>query len=352
MRPAFQYLIAIVLCIILIHSSSCKKDQDADPVNPFDTEFGYEKEEAAVIMTLAAIAYTAEGNDVLTIKDSITFLLKDPTLETKGQWELVWGPGVNNTNSNLVYIAKWGATHPPVYAIATRGTSIYSIKDILQDVDVFSLVPFKYGLPGDSVSHGSMQGLDILLETEDPVTGKTLGEFLPNISGDSKSKMFITGHSQGGALAPLLSYWFLTSSGVAEHFNMETYAFAGPSVGNETMKGNFFNTLPEGAYFNMVSNSLDVVPYFWARFDSLIPQHIPAKVPLSYELLIAAARVDLLLKQINYVQLDDQIDIGHFTPKDTLGNIHPSNTLEWYNHWMMAEHTHNNYLKLLGAPPI
>ncbi len=352
MKTTFQYLIAIVLCIILMFSLSCKKDQDEDPVNLFDTGLGYEKDEAAVIMTLAAIAYTAEGMDVQTIKDSITILLKDPALETKGEWELIWGPGVSNDSSNLVYIAKYGATQPPVYAMAVRGTSIYSISDILQDVDVFNLVPFKYGLAGDSVAHGSMQGLDILLETIDPVTGKTLSEFLPGISGDNKSKMFITGHSQGGALAPLLSYWFLTSSGVAEHFNMETYAFAGPSVGNETMKTNFFNSLPEGAYFNMVSNSLDVVPYFWARFDSLVPQHIPAKVPLSYEILLTAARVELQLKQINYVQLDDQIDIGNFTPKDTLGNIHPSNTLEWYNHWMMTEHTHNNYLKLLGAPPI
>ena len=352
MKTIFQYLFAIVLSIILIFGSACKKDQDANPVNPFDTGLGYDKDEAAVIMTLAAIAYTAEGMDVQTIMDSIAFLLNDTRLATKGQWKLVWGPGVNNTNSNLIYIAKYGATQPPVYAMAARGTSIYSITDILQDVDVFNLVPFKYGLSGDSVAHGSMQGLDILLETEDPVTGKTLGEFLSGISSDTKSKMFITGHSQGGALAPLLSYWFLNSSGIADHFNIETYAFAGPSVGNKTLKTNFFNSMPEGAYLNMVSNSLDVVPYFWARFDSLVPQQIPAKVPLSYELLITAARVELQLRQINYVQLDDQIDIGNFTPKDTLGNIHPSNTIDWYNHWMMTEHTHNNYLKLLDAPPL
>lgn len=352
MKTTFQYLFTIVLSIILIGSLSCKKDQDTDPVNPFNTELGYEKDEAAVIMTLAAIAYTAEGMGVQTIKDSIKILLKDPTLKTKGEWELVWGPGVSNDNSNLVYIAKYGATQPFAYAMAVRGTSIYSISDILQDVDVFNLVPFKYGLTGDSVAHGSMQGLDILLETIDPVTGKTLSEFLPDVTGDNKLKMYITGHSQGGALAPLLSYWFLTSSGVAEHFNMETYAFAGPSVGNETMKTNFFNSLPGGAYFNMVSNSLDVIPYFWARFDSLVPQQIPAKVPLAYEILFTAARDELQLKQIKYVQLDEQIDIGNFPPTDTLGNIHPSNTLQWYNYWMKKEHTHNSYLTLLGAKPI
>jgi len=352
MKNILQFSIASLLMLVLILSISCKKSQNDEQATPLDLEEGYDINEAKVIMTLAAIAYTAEGNDVQTIKDSITALLKDPSLETKGQWELIWGPGINDDNSNLVYVAKNASTQPASYAMAVRGTSIYSIQDILQDTEVFTLVPFKYGLAGDSVANGSMEGLDILLETEDPVSGKTLSEFLPDITGDKTSKMFITGHSQGGALAPLLSYWFVTTSGVAQYFNLEIYAYAGPSVGNEIFKTNFFNSLPESAYFNMVSNSLDVVPYFWARFDSLVTQHIPASVPLVYRILFTGMKDELQLKNIKYVQLDDQIDIGNFPPVDTLGHIHPSDTLEWYNHWMMEEHRHNNYLKLLGAKPI
>jgi len=353
MKNLLYFLFATILLASMMMSTSCKKDQIGQQItHSFGLEEAYQTNEAAVIMTLAAIAYTAEGSSVQTIQDSITTLLADSTLETNGQWELIWGPGVNNTNSNLVYVAKYASTQPHTYAIVVRGTSIYSFTDIKQDGDVFELVPFTYGLAGDSVANGSLVGLNILLETEDPGSGKTLKQFLPEIVGEDNSKMFITGHSQGGALAPLLAYWFVASSGVAQHFSLETYAFAGPSVGNESFVNNFFLSMPGNSFFNMVSNSLDVVPYFWARFDSLVPMEIPAPVPLVYQILITGAREELNLKHIKYVQLDDPIDIGNFPPTDTLGNIHPSNTLDWYNHWMMKEHTHNSYLELLGAKPI
>jgi len=345
MKNLSNLLIASFL-LIAVMSTSCKEDPIELQPNFFGLEEAYNPDEAAVIMTLAAIAYTAEGKDMLTIKDSIGILLNDPSLETKGQWKLIWGPGITNNNSNLVYVAKYEYDQPATYAMVVRGTSIYSFTDIHQDADVFNLVPFKYGLAGDSVAHGSMEGLDLLLETEDPKSGKTLKKFLPEIIANETSKMFITGHSQGGALAPLLAYWFITSSGVAEHFNLETYAFAGPSVGNESFVQNFFISMPENAYFSMVSNSLDVVPYFWARFDMLVPLEIPAPVPLAYQVVLTGIGDDLSLKNIEYVQLDDQIDIGNFPPTDTLGNI------QWYNHWVMKEHTHNSYLILMGAKPI
>ena len=345
MKSLFYYLIATFL-LIAVMSTSCKEDPIELQPNFFGLEEAYHPNEAAAIMTLAAIAYTAEGKDMQTIKDSIGILLKDPSLETKGQWELIWGPGITNNNSNLVYVAKYAYDQPATYAIVVRGTSIYSFTDIHQDADVFKLEYFKYGLAGDSVARGSMEGLELLLETEDPKSGKTLKKFLPDIIADEASKMFITGHSQGGALAPLLAYWFVTSSGVAEHFNLETYAFAGPSVGNESFVQNFFISMPENAYFSMVSNPLDVVPYFWARFDMLVPLEIPGPVPLAYQIVLTGIGDELSLKNIEYVQLDDQIDIGNFPPTDTLGNI------QWYNHWVMKEHTHNNYLILLGAKPL
>jgi hypothetical protein len=350
----FKLILFIILTAITINTS-CKKEKEitSEPeINMFALEEAYNSDEAAVIMTLAAIAYTEEGSGVLTIKNSMEALLNDPSLKTKGRWELVWGPGVTSNSSNLIYIAKYDNEAPATYAMVVRGTSIYSLDDIHQDVEVFELVPFTYGITGDSVAKGSMDGLDLLLQTSDPVSGKTIMEFLPEIVNDSISKMFITGHSQGGALAPLLAYWFITSSGVNQHFQLETYAFAGPSVGNESFVQNFFISQPENAYFSMVANSLDIVPYFWARFDSLVPMHIPAPVPLVYRIFLTAARLELNLKHINYIQLDNQIDIGSFTPIDTIPNIHPSDTLNWFNKWVWYEHTHNSYLTLLGAKPI
>ena len=102
----------------------------------------------------------------------------------------------------------------------------------------------------------------------------------------------------------------------------------------------------------MVSNSLDIVPYFWARSDSLAPNNIPTHVPVFYKELIKAANIYLKYHHIKYAQLADQIDIGNFPPIDTLGNIHPSDSIKWYDYWAMAEHTHNSYLRLLNVKPI
>ncbi len=346
MKNLIILLIASLL-LIAVMSTSCKKEQTIEEQPNFlGLEEAYNPEEAAVIMTLAAIAYTAEGHGMLTIRDSIDTLLTDASLATNGEWKRVWGPGITSTNSNLVYVAKYEGDQPATYAIAVRGTSIYSLPDIHQDADVFNLEPFTYGVAGDSVARGSMEGLDLLLGTEDPGKGNTLKKFLSEIVPEEDAKMYITGHSQGGALAPLLAYWFVTSSGVAEHFKLETYAFAGPSVGNASFVQNFFVAMPENSYFSMVSNSLDIVPYFWARFDQLVPQEIPAPVPLGYQMALTGISLRLSQKNIKYVQLDDQIDIGNFPPSDTLGGI------QWYNHWVKKEHTHNSYLVLLGAKPI
>lgn len=351
MNKVSHLIIAFVCFSLLFLPLSCKKASDDTPVTP-GADQGYEANEAAAIMTLAAITYTAEGSTSQTIKDSIMSLLGDPDLATGGKWELAWGPGISETNSNLVYVAKNTSTVPVSYAMAVRGTTIYSIADILQDVEVFSMVPFKYGLPGDSVARGSMEGLDILLETEDPKTGKTLAEFLPGIAKGDPAKMYITGHSQGGALAPLLAYWFIMKSGVTEHFLLETYAFAGPSVGNESFRANFFSSQPSTAYFHMVANSLDIVPYFWAHPDSVVIKKIPAPVPLAYRILLSVFEDYFQLNNIKYVQMADQVYIGSYPPTDTLGHIHPSDTLAWYNHWGMVEHRHNNYLRLFGVSPI
>lgn len=344
--------LALVL-LILFTIFSCKKNSDTnlEPIiPPFDDE--YEVNEAAEIMTLAAISYVAEGHSSSVIKDSIIHLLENTSLATGGDWKLAWGPGVSGIKDNLVFIAVDSTTTPFSYAITIRGTNIKSIDDIVQDLQAFHMVPFKYGASGDSVAYGSMRGLDSLLNTRDSVTGLQLEEFLNSIPNDGNHKMYITGHSQGGALAPLMTYWFIKSSGLVNSFTLETYAFAGPSVGNDIFKQNFFNSMPASASFHMVANSLDVVPYFWAKYNSIGPNSIPTYLPWAYEELIIAGGIYLLSHGVKYTQLDDQIDIGSYPPKDTVGTVHPDQEKEWYKYWVLVEHNHNNYLRLLGAQPI
>ena len=129
MKKLFSFIIATFLSVAVM-TTSCRKAQpiEEQQTNIFGLEEAYHPNEAAVIMTLAAIAYVAEGKDVQTIKDSIGILLNDPSLETKGDWELIWGPGITNDNSNLVYVAKYAYAQPATYAIVVRGTSIYSCR--------------------------------------------------------------------------------------------------------------------------------------------------------------------------------------------------------------------------------
>lgn len=342
-------LIFLSLIIIIF---SCKKNGDTIvlPIPPINQ--GYDVDEAGVIMTLAAIAYVAEGEEPAVIKAAIIALLKNTSLATGGDWQLAWGPGISGIKDNLAYIAVDSNSSPVSYAIAIRGTNAKSIDDIIQDIQVFTIVPFTYGAVGDSVAHGSMRGLDSLLLTKDPASGKTIEEFLNALPASGNKKMFITGHSQGGALAPLMTYWFITSSGVINNFAVETYAFAGPSVSNKTFKTNFINSIPATGSFHMVSNSLDIVPYFWARYDSLIINSIPAHVPFWYREMIKLADIGLQSNHIKYAQLADQISIGSFPPQDTLGTIHPSDSTQWYNYWALVQHRHNNYLKLLNVASV
>ncbi len=350
MKKEIKLSFFLLLAILVFFA--CKKNGESilEPI-PLPDQ-GYAVDEAAEIMTLAAIAYIAEGEVDSVIKNSIIFQLKNTALATGGNWKLAWGPGISGNKSNLVYIVVDSTSSPMSYAMVVRGTNVKSIDDIIQDFQTFHFVPFTYGLPGDSIARGSMRGLDSLLIVKDPVTGKTVEGFLNSLPDNGNKKMFITGHSQGGALAPLLAYWFITSSGVVDRYDVEIYAFAGPSVSNQIFKTNFTNSIPATGYFHMVANSLDIVPYFWARHDSLVINNIPAPVPWEYRLLIDLMDDFLDNNHIKYAQLADQIYIGSFPPKDTLGNIHPHDTLQWYNYWGLTQHRHNNYLKLLNAQPV
>lgn len=352
MKNNYKLFSLLFFSLIILFTFSCKKNSDTNvqPLPPFDDD--YDVYEAGEIMTLAAIAYVAEGHPSTVIKDSIITLLENTSLATGGDWKLAWGPGISGIMDNLVYVAVDSTSSPMSYAIVIRGTNAHSIDDIVQDLQAFHLVPFTYGANGDSVARGSMRGLDSLLNTHDEVTGKSMEEFLQSLPNDGHKKMYVTGHSQGGALAPLMGYWFIKNSGLISRFDVEIYAFAGPSVSNQIFKTNFTNAIPSGGSFHMVANSLDLVPFFWARQDSLIINSIPTHVPTLYREFIIGADMYLASKNIWYKQLADQIYIGSFPPKDTVGTVHPSDSIKWYNYWALVQHNHNNYLKLLDAAPV
>jgi len=344
---------AIVLfSLILLFFPGCKKDPI--PYTPATPPLGLEEFDVkGAMMTLSAISYIDGSATPSVIKDSIKTLLADSSLATEGKWELVWGPGISGGKDNMVYVAMMKSQKVPVYAIVIRGTNTSSFDDILQDVRVLSLRWFHYGEADDSVSKGAMEGFDSLLIAQDEVTGKTLELFLDSLTQYQKSYLFVTGHSQGGGLTPLMAYWLVKHSNFTEKFTINTVAFAGPGVVNKNFRDHFLKALPEDASYHMLVNTLDVVPLVWADLPSINANNIPVYVPHLYRKGIHDADLLFRFLGIKYYNITVPDTIGRIPITETgLDSILPSDTTKWYDHWVGVEHNHNNYLKLLGVKPL
>lgn len=338
--PVLPVLVVFIIALFL--TNGCKKEPDKPTENA---------NLPGVMMTLSSISYTAEGLSASTIKDSIILLLADQTLTTGGDWSLAWGPGISVNNENLVYVAKSASLSS--YAIVIRGTNIHSIGDLIEDFDVFSLVSFPFGKPGDSVSKGAMDGLTSLLGSADPVTGDNLATFLASVASDAKTPLYITGHSLGGALSSLITYWLVTNDQLKDKFVFSTFTFAAPAFVNENFKNNLLSSLPPDASYTMKINSLDMIPYGYADLEGIITNNIPVHVPFLYRVIITAASDSLKGRGIKYVNIKSADEIGNIPIGTTgPGGISPADTILWYDYWLGVEHSSNNYLKLLGATPL
>lgn len=342
-----KLLLLLPLFTFLILSESCKKDEKQEPVTLIE-----QMNLAGDMMTLSAIAYIAgdQSNDV--IKDSIQYYLNDTSLTTKGNWKLVWGPGISEFNTNLSYIVKNESTTPEAYAVVIRGTNINSVFDILEDLNVFKMAHFPYGQTEDSTCKGAMDGFNNLLGSTDDVTGTTMETYLTSLPTTSKVPLFVTGHSQGGGLAPMIAYWIITKNEFREKFECATYAFAGPGWFNKSFKENFINALAQEYHFKMMVNSLDMIPYGYANLPGINSRNIPVHVPFPYRVLIGSVDSILSAEKLTYYNIAVADTIGSIPiTASTPGGLTPADTISWYNHWLGVEHSHNSYLKLLNAVP-
>ncbi len=345
MKKHILFPVISFLLLTTIIFNGCKKS--ADP--PFLAESNL----PGVMMTLSAISYVAEDSSATIIYNSILHFLSVKSLATGGDWQLDWGPVITDSNANLIYVAKNTSSESPAYAIAIRGTNVHSSSDILEDLNVIHLVEFPYGVVGDSVAKGPMEGFANILETSDATSQTTLEEYLKSIVTSEKIPLFITGHSQGGGLAPLFAYWLITNEALMDKFVFSTYAFAGPGWFNKNFRDNFLNNLPADASFHMYVNSLDMIPYGYSNLAGINAKNIPVHVPSLYRTTIAA--MDSLIRHngIKYYNIVVADSIGYFPiTSSTPSGILPSNEILWYNYWMKFEHNHNNYLRLLGVKPV
>lgn len=341
MKLLTRTLLIILAFTTVILFDSCKKESNTNPDDTIELP-----DLKAEMMTLSAIAYLADSSGPDVIKETIINSLKDTILATKGEWKLVWGPGISQLNENLVYVTRNDKSNS--YAIAIRGTSIYSIGDIIEDLDAFNMARVTFGKPEDSVSHGAWTGFKKLLSTQDPESGHDLEHYLSSIQ-ESDIPLIVTGHSQGGGLAPIMAYWLMTHDMFSTKFNIHTYAYAGPGWFNKNFKENFNDRLNPSSSFNMMVNSLDAIPYGYADLLGIIENKIPTDVPFDIGAAIIAFDAGLKAKKVKYYNISVADTIGFIPITNFLNSKDIDND---YTHWLAVEHNHNNYLKLLGAEPV
>jgi len=328
------------------HYSGCGDDSTSigGPHNPGFG--GYEQGEAGVMMTLSALCYVAEGStNALHIRDSINLQLADSNYSTGGNWKVCWGPGLSPTGDNLMYMAVDSTGDSLKYAICVRGT-VFNFANIVEDLEVWDMEKWPFSGGGDSVALGSLKGLDTLLNTTDPVTFMGLQAYLNTLNAP-KQKMFITGHSLGGAMATLITKWFL-DNGFTSRFKLETYTFAAPTVGNISFADTYLSQMQSsGSESHRCVNNKDVVPFAWAGLPNIISENIPTTVPPLVAAVIQTAH--------NY--LKDSVVYKHVETKQPLGSIDPVNCGasgedSTYFCWVGFEHGTNTYLRLLNADTI
>lgn len=206
-------------------------------------------------------------------------------------WQVVWGPAISNSikksttmavdsfvTDNTMYVAKGTdlSTGKPIHVVAIAGTNAVSRKGaIVEDLNI--VTEKAWGVSGSGkISAGSEAGFKILNAMTDPVTGKTLLEFLSMLNEDGPGEIAFTGHSLGGALSPLMALKFIELKKQMGYNNLSVsiYPIAGPTPGNKDFAEYAAGQFGDG--YHSVINSNDIVPHAWQK-------DMFAKIPSMYK---------------------------------------------------------------------
>lgn len=343
------YLILPILLITLCFSACSSDSPVSTQKAPTSFYEGYNDNESQVAMTLASLAYVNENNTAY-IKDSLIVQLANQNYATGGNWKLEWGPALTPDKANMLYIVKDTLKTPDMYAIAIRGTDWCFLTNIEEDALVFSMVPYTYsGNLNDSISEGASLGLSKMLGLFDPFTRKSFNSYIAGIQKPitGKHDLLITGHSLGGALATVLTSWVL-DVGLGNVFNVKSYTFAAPTVGNVGYVQHFNSIVnSSGAESHRVVNPRDIIPRFMSEIDTILLKQYPTNLPLSIETAFIALFSYFTYEGIFYHHVGQVRYLGQSTP----GNCPTgSPSFDQYSCWVGYEHDHNTYLNLLNAP--
>ena len=323
-------------------------------------------------MTLAALASTCaaprppgENPDqhASRIFAGISSYLSDTGLATGGTWAPVW-LAMSPDNANLCYIARNNAPGKNEFAVSIRGTYA-SLVDILEDIDVGTVVPFTAGGSPKpiTVSKGSMDAFTQTVNARSPLPpakcgdypGTTLSQALATIlkAAPSTPTVYVTGHSLGGCLASMVAL-YLQAQQWTNTPAFAVYTFAAPTAGLADF-ASYFTTVKWAAY-NRIMNAFDMVPQAWVTVDLQNARNTwypAAKGPVANPEVKGI--IDLFIGRTKgnvYVQPGTAIELNNDPQYQLYDPNHVNPTVDDFMGQAAFQHANNSYLTLLGAPII
>ncbi len=281
-----------------------------------------------VAITLAALAYQDQAG--------LDTGLGDPSLATRGNWELQWGQATHL--DNLAYVVGNGER----YCLAVRGT-IMSVFNIFEDIDVgLTAVPGSSD-PTPMVSKGWADAVNNILEaTPDagtPGAGTSLQAFLSSLPAGAT--MYVTGHSLGASTAQVLACWIKETF---PNLVVEPHTFANPTAGTADFAAYFAKLLPNSVRWD---NANDNIPRGYGQLGAVRSSYAesgPLRCPDTARVALDA--LEALLGRTTYVQA------GTPSPPIELPIVPAAagtTSDQWYAE-LGVQHSSYTYLHLLGAP--
>ena len=204
-----------------------------------------------IMASFAYLAYCGEQITTSNPESEILGLINSampqipPIKPPNPTWSVVWGPVTYTVpgalyQDNLMFVAQ-NQVDTTQFAIAIRGTNFISDLDwLLEDLDIFQMMPWSLAQPDAQISESTSIGLQILLAMKE-TKGKseiagatTLLEFLQSRT-KTPINLCVTGHSLGGCLAGTLALYLKdnrTSWDTSKASVVCCITFAAPTAGN------------------------------------------------------------------------------------------------------------------------
>jgi hypothetical protein len=330
---------------------------------------GFVLQEAQEAITLSAVAYEGEDQDIGTIEAAITKALG--TLTTLGgHFKLAW-LGISPDGGNLLYVAQDDRAASR-YAIVARGTDWNFLTDWVDDFDVLNTHDWPTANPANpaiQVARGSWDGLQAILSMASPILTQgaapgaiTLSALLKQISAGASSglDLLVTGHSLGGALATILGLNLADTVGdwgsAAAAVSMKSYTFASPTTGNQAY-ADYYDGRSSLANISWqafrVFNEQDLVPFAYADIEGIVSSGVPFGPILSLAIAGMVGTVQTILNaaEVSYVHVDNEEPLNNNPPAASQPSCNnPATTLDDFVCWVTYEHAPQTYASLLGAP--